>query len=552
MECFKIQNLNFTYPDVNKAALAEINISINSGEFVTICGQSGCGKTTLLRLLKPAISPVGERSGSIYFDGKPLTELDARRQAAEIGFVMQSPDNQIVCDKVWHELAFGAENLGLPNSKIRARVAEMAAFFGIEEWFHSKTSDLSGGQKQLLNLAAIMVMQPSVLILDEPTSQLDPIAARGFLETLRRLNLELGTTIIISEHRLEEVIPISDRVVVMDEGRIIADGNPGEIGRKLTDCGHIMAKAMPVPMRVFGALERSGEVPLTVRDGRLRLEEFARTNPVFPDIIPKDLPAENKDAAVTVKAAWFRYGRELPDIVKGLSFAVGKGEIFALMGGNGAGKTTALSLISGVNTPYSGKVLINGVPLKKVPKLYDGVLGVLPQNPECLFVKNTVRLDLEDMLTDKDGEKEIEEMSRLCRIHGLLDRHPLDLSGGERQRAALAKVLLKKPEILLLDEPTKGMDSGFKDELAEILKGLSKSGVTIILVSHDIEFCAKYAERCALMFDGEIISAAKPREFFAGKSFYTTSANRMARSVLPAAVLAGDIILACGGEEKNL
>ena len=552
MELIKVEDLSFTYPEGDRAALSGVSFSVKSGEFVTVCGQSGCGKTTLLRLLKPAISPVGEKSGGIYFDDKALTELDPRRQAAEIGFVMQRPDQQIVCDKVWHELAFGAESLGLPNTEIRARVAEMAAFFGLENWFHNKTSDLSGGQKQLLNLASVMVMQLSVLILDEPTSQLDPIAAREFLETLKQLNLELGTTIIISEHRLEEVIPISDRVVVMDDGRIIADGCPKEVARQLTDSKHIMAKALPVPMRVFGALERSGEVPLTVRDGRVWLEEFARTNPVFPDRIPRDLPAENKAVAVTVRNAWFRYGRELPDVVKGMSFDAFSGEIFALMGGNGAGKSTVLSLISDINTPYSGKILINGVPLKKISNLYDGVLGVLPQNPEYLFVKNTVRLDLEDMVRGKNGEKEVEEISSLCRIENLLERNPADLSGGERQRAALAKVLLKKPKILLLDEPTKGMDSGFKDELARILKNLAQSGVAVILVSHDIEFCAKYADRCALMFDGEIISSARPREFFAGKSFYTTSANRMARRVLPAAVLAEDIILACGREEKNL
>ncbi|MBE7031642.1 MAG: energy-coupling factor ABC transporter ATP-binding protein [Ruminococcaceae bacterium] len=552
MELIKVEDLNFTYPGGNTAALAEINISINSGEFVTVCGQSGCGKTTLLRLLKPALSPVGELCGGIYFGGKSLADIDARGQAADIGFVMQNPETQIVCDKVWHELAFGAENLGLPNSEIRARVAEMAAFFGIEEWFRSKTCDLSGGQKQLLNLASVMVMQPSVLILDEPTSQLDPIAAREFLETLKRLNLELGTTIIISEHRLEEVVPLSDRIVVLDEGRIICNGCPQEVVRQLTDIGHIMAKALPVPMRVFSALERSGEVPLTVRDGRLWMERFVQSNPIFPERIPKVQPLRKGDVAVTVKDAWFRYGRELPDILRGLNLEVFKGEIFALMGGNGAGKSTVLSLISGVNTPYSGKILINGVPLKKIPKLYDGVLGVLPQSPECLFVKNTVRLDLEDMIQGKDGEKEIEDISRLCRIQGLLDRHPSDLSGGERQRAALAKVLLKKPERLLLDEPTKGMDSNFKDEFAEILRSLTADGVTILLVSHDIEFCAKYADRCALMFDGEIISVARPREFFAGKSFYTTSANRMARSQVPAAVLAEDIILACGGKEKKL
>lgn len=553
MESFRTENLSFSYRGREMKALDNISISVPCGEFVTLCGKSGCGKTTLLRLLKSTIAPNGDVSGDIYFCGRRLSEYDEREQAGEIGFVMQSPDNQLVTDKVWHELAFGLESMGVPTPEIRAKVAEMASFFGIEEWFHKKVDELSGGQKQLLNLASVMVMQPSALLLDEPTSQLDPIAAQEFLKTLEKINRELGTTVIITEHRLEEVLPISDRVIVLDGGKVIADGTPEKVGKSLKESGHDMYLALPTPMRVYGAVDGGKECPLTVREGRSWLESYAKDNTLCPELIPIPNKEPVSQTAVEVKDAWFRYEKDLPDVIKGLDITIKKGELFAIVGGNGSGKTTLLSLISGLGKPYSGKVLINGVPISDIHSLYSGLLGVLPQNPQSLFVRNTVFSDLMDMLSERklsreEKEKAVEDVAALCHIETLLGSHPYDLSGGEQQRAALAKVLLLSPEILLLDEPTKGFDAHFKRIFADIINDLKASGKTVIMVSHDIEFCAEYADRCAMLFDGIITSEDAPREFFKGKSFYTTAANRMARKTLPDAVLAEDIILACGGK----
>jgi len=556
MESYTIKNLMFSYPQQERLVLDDISFSIRKGQFVVLCGPSGCGKTTLLRQLKTVLAPHGDKSGSVFFEGRLLDELNQREQSALIGFVMQSPENQIVTDKVWHELAFGLESLGYDTPAIRLRVAEMASFFGIQGWFYKNVSELSGGQKQLLNLASIMVMQPSVLILDEPTSQLDPIAAADFLSTIGKINRELGTTVILTEHRLEEALPLADRVVVMDEGRIIADGIPKEVGHMLGRENHKMFLAMPVPMRVYAGVPNTFDCPVTVRDGREWLNSFVKIHPLNPEKINNNpSPSYGKSPSVELKEAWFKYEKELPDVVKGVSFSAYPGEILAILGGNGTGKTTTLSLLSGINRPYRGEVMLLGKEISNIPdsEKSNGMLGVLPQNPQSLFVKKTVKLDLYEMLKNRklsgdERHKRVCRVSRLCELDQLLERHPYDLSGGEQQRAALAKVLLLEPEILLLDEPTKGMDAEFKQVFAIILKRLLVKGVTVIMVSHDIEFCAEYAHRCALFFDGGIVTEGTPREFFSGNSFYTTAANRMARHLLPGAVTSEDIIAACGGK----
>ena len=540
METYKIENLTFTYPNRDTPALQDISLTIKRGEFITLCGPSGCGKTTLLRQLKLSIAPHGLKSGTIYFEGTPLNALPEREALSKIGFVFQSPENQMVTDKVWHELAFGLESFGLSTPEIRLRVAEIASFFGIQSWFHKPVTELSGGQKQILALASVMALQPAALILDEPTSQLDPIAAGEFIATLGKINRELGVTIILTEHRLEEVFPLSNRAIVMDNGKMIADDTPPQVGLQLRAHGSGMCLAMPTPMRVWMAVEiNTANVPITVRDGAEWLSLQKINSSKIQKHMQKNVSALNP--AISLDDVWFKYEKNLPDVVKGLSFKAYYGEVTAIMGGNGTGKTTTLSLIAGLNTPYRGKMHTNA-------KVY-----ALPQNPQTLFVAKTVRADLLEMLSSRKLPQEVQAQKlavivKLCRLEELLDSHPYDLSGGEQQRTALAKVLLLQPKILLLDEPTKGLDAEYKQIFAAILRKLTDAGAAVIMVSHDIEFCAEHANHCALFFDGNIVAKNTPQEFFCGNNFYTTAANRMSRYVLSEAVTATDIILALGGK----
>lgn len=555
MALFEIKDLNFSYPDAGVPAIQKINFSIEQGEFMVICGKSGCGKTTLLRHFKTVMTPYGKREGEILFEGQPLEEISVRKQSAEIGYVLQSPDNQIVTDKVWHELAFGVENLGYDQQTIRLRVAEMASFFGIQNWFSKNVEELSGGQKQLLNLASVMAMQPKVLVLDEPTSQLDPIAASEFLSTIRKINLDLGITVIIIEHRLEEVFPMADKVLVLEDGKQTFFDTPRMVGKELAD--HDLFLAMPSPVQIYNKTGQEGVCPLTVCEGRNWLEEHykgqeeIKEEVKYPEKKRKNL--SKKEAVISVKEVWFRYEKEGKDIVRDLSLQVKKGELFCILGGNGTGKSTTLSLLSGIHRPYRGKIFLQGRDIRKISEkeLFHHFLGVLPQNPQSLFVGNTVEEDLWEMVNNlsplkrKEHKEKMEQVVEDTEIGHLLHMHPYDLSGGEQQRAALAKVLLLEPEILLLDEPTKGLDGFYKSKLAGIFKILQEKGITILMVSHDIEFCASYADTCAMFFDGAVVTACDSREFFTGNSFYTTAANRMARHIFPDAVTVKDVIESC-------
>ena len=549
MQTFTITDLSFTYPTESVPALQNVSLSIEAGSFTVLCGRSGCGKSTLLRQLKPILQPHGTQTGEILFEGKPLSSLSQRTQSARIGFVLQNLDAQLVTDKVWHELAFGLESLGLSTPVIRRRVAEIASFFGIQNWFYKPVCELSGGQKQLVNLASVMALEPSVLLLDEPTSQLDPIAATDFLSTLGRINRELGTTIILSEHRLEDALALSTNVVFLERGRILDTGTASEVGSRLKAAGSDMFSAMPVPMRIYAGVPNDLPCPVTVAQGRQWLEAFSETHPLCP--VPPAAPSETREgsAAVELDEAFFRYDKQSPDVVKALTLRAYPGELLAILGGNGTGKSTTMGLISGIHRAYRGKVSVLGT----APQEVSGKIALLPQDPQTLFVKNTVIEDLLSVLDDapRDRRKALAlEKARLCELTELLERHPYDLSGGEQQRAALCKVLLREPEMLLLDEPTKGLDAEFKRVFARIIRRLCARGVCVIMVSHDAEFCASYASRCAMFFDGAIVAEGTPREFFSSGSFYTTSASRMARGLLPGAITPEDVIAACGGEVR--
>lgn len=547
MQTFTITDLSFTYPTESVPALQNVSLSIEAGSFTVLCGRSGCGKSTLLRQLKPILQPHGTQTGTILFEGKSLSSLSQREQSARIGFVLQNLDAQLVTDKVWHELAFGLESLGLSTPVIRRRVAEIASFFGIQNWFYKPVSELSGGQKQLVNLASVMALEPSVLLLDEPTSQLDPIAVTDFLSTLGRINRELGTTIILSEHRLEDALALSTNVVFLERGRILDSGTASEVGSRLKAAGSDMFSAMPAPMRIYAGVPNDLPCPVTVAQGRQWLEAFSETHPLCT--VPPAAPSEKREgpAAVELDEAFFRYDKQSPDVVKALTLRAYPGELLAILGGNGTGKSTTMGLISGIHRAYRGKVSVLGT----APQEVSGKIALLPQDPQTLFVKNTVIEDLLSVLDDapRDRRKALAlEKARLCELMELLERHPYDLSGGEQQRAALCKVLLREPEVLLLDEPTKGLDAEFKRVFARIIKRLCARGVCVIMVSHDAEFCASYASRCAMFFDGAIVAEGTPREFFSSGSFYTTSASRMARGLLPGAITPEDVIAACGGE----
>ena len=542
MAHFEIKNLSFSYPTAKgKESLHDVSLTIHKGEYVVLCGKSGSGKTTLLRHLKSVLAPHGKKNGEILFNGVPMERVSQRDQSAKIGYVMQNPDDQIVTDKVWHELAFGLESLGVDQKTMRARVAEMACYFGIADWFHRDVANLSGGQKQLLNLASIMAMQPEVLILDEPTSQLDPIAASDFLNTVRKINIELGTTVIITEHRLEDIFPYADRAIVMDGGSVIADDTPRNIGKLLYEQKNDMFSAMPTPVRVFYGAGGKGDCPLTVREGRNWLSKAFTEAPKTAAILAAPMEEEIEKPALSLKELWFRYEKDSPDVLRGVNAEVPAGSLYAIVGGNGAGKSTTLKAICGICKPYRGSVKVFGKPINKYKssELFGGCLAMLPQDPKSLFVKKTVREDLEEMTRDKAL---IDEIATTCQIESLLNSHPYDLSGGEQQRAALAKVLLTQPKLLLLDEPTKGIDSFFKETLAKILCKLKEKGVTIVMVSHDVEFCAKYADQVSMFFDGQILTTDTPRRFFGANSFYTTAANRMSRHVFRNAVTAEDVV----------
>lgn len=551
------EHVSFCYPRQTDNAIEDISFSVGEAEFVVLCGQSGCGKTTLLRHFKKNQIPFGTGSGKLFYRGSDLETMDDRESAARIGFVGQNPDTQLVTDKVWHELAFGLENLGVPGEQIRRRTAEIAQYFGMESWFRRPVSELSGGQKQLLNLASVVIMQPDVLLLDEPTAQLDPIGTGRFLDTLRRLNRDLGTAVLLSEQRLEEVVPMADRVLIMHQGHLVADSVPEQCAAKLEayEMDHNealpIASAMPVAVRVWKACHYRDEAgsPVSIRQGKSWLSDRVRKTGQPGDPIKSAVsdrhPCHTAKRAVSETALFvdrlcFGYQKD-QRVLEDFTMRVPKGTLYAVVGGNGSGKSTALKAIMGICKPRRGKVKA------------AGKIRFLAQNPKSLFTELTAAEELMAMLLPENGGAGLKEADRTQRVGETLsyleltaqrEQNPMDLSGGQQQRLALGKLLLTEPDILLLDEPTKGLDGAFKEKLAELLKDLCSKGKTVVLVSHDMEFCARYADQCGLLFDGQLISEGETRAFFRENVFYTTAAQRMSRGVCGDCLLAEDIVRA--------
>ena len=533
MEILNIENLTFTYPLSSEPVLKNISFSVNEGDFVVICGATGSGKSTLLRMIKREITPQGERAGRILYCGIEQSELDDVTSACKIGFVMQNPEQQIVTDKVWHELAFGLENMGLKSDTIRRRVAEMACYFGIEDWFEKPVSELSGGQKQLLNLAAVMVMQPKILILDEPTAQLDPIAASDFMNTLHKLNRELSLTIILAEHRLEDAIPACDRLLVLDDGKLLCYDTPKNAVNSFFDNERILT-CMPSAVRLFCSLKGQGECPLSVREGRRFIETHYKNDIRANAVIEK---AHSTAKALEFSDVYFRYERHSPDVLHGTTFTVYEKEVLCILGGNGSGKTTTLGVAAGLLRHYAGNVKVFGKKISdyKNQSLYKNCIGYLPQDVQTVFLKNTVREELAGCDTS----------ALPYDLSSLYDKHPYDLSGGEQQLVALCKVLSQNPRLLLLDEPTKGLDNYAKAGIIGIIKQLKDSGMTIVCVTHDVEFAALCADRCALFFRGEVTAVNEPHEFFTDNNFYTTAALRMSRGFYDGAITVEELTQLC-------
>ena len=543
MEILSVEKLGFCYTEATKPALTDVSFSLGEGEWAVVCGATGSGKSTLLRLLKRELTMPGERTGTVRFRGRDLETLAPEESAFAIGFVAQSPEQQIVTDRVWHELAFGLESRRLPRGEIARRIAETASYFGISDWYDRDTQSLSGGQKQLLNLAAVMAMRPDVLILDEPTSQLDPIAATRFIDTLGKLHRDFSLTVLMSEHHLEEVAPLCDKWLVLDEGRLRACDTPRAVASALTSDSKLLC-GMPAAVRLHRGLGRTDESPLTVQEGRAWLKTWLPA-PITEAAAPTGETEPKAPEALTFRDVRFRYDRQSPDVLRGMDLTVREGELYCLLGGNGCGKTTALLTGAGLLRPQSGQVRVFGKKIKdyKNQALYRDNVAMLPQDVQTLFLKNTVREELADA-----GAAEAAKTLPLD-FDVLADRHPYDLSGGQQQLLALAKALGARPRLLFLDEPTKGLDAGAKRCISDTLRALTRQGVTVVCVTHDVEFVGSYADRCALLFGGQVVFEATPDVFFSENHFYTTAISRMTRGLLSRAVTVEDAIRQITGRD---
>ncbi|MCP8861873.1 ABC transporter ATP-binding protein [Latilactobacillus curvatus] len=536
----QIKQFNFQYALATQQNLKDINLTVQTGDFITLAGNSGSGKTTLLRQLKKELWPVGKRSGEIIFEGQPLADLSQGLSAQKIGMVFQNPDNQLVMDTVIQELAFSLENIGEKSANIQKRIAELVSFLGFQDLLYASVHDLSGGQKQLVNLASVLILQPDLLLLDEPTAQLDPIATKEFISLLQRVHDELGITVIISEHQLDDILPLSNQLWLMDGGEITYQG-PVAGGLAAIWAQPALREFVPDVPHVFLQNELIAPadiaaLPLTVVSGKQLIErrQWQLTH------TKREIATNDQATILQAKHVSFQYEKNDPYVLDQLNLEVHTGDWLAIVGKNGTGKSTLLKLLIGLLQPRHGAIKLQG---KKIGKWAQAELfktvGYLSQTPSDHFSYDSVRQEFIErarQLKRATPEQVAEEMLAKLGLQTLAERNPQDASGGEQQLIALGIVLLAQPQLLLLDEPTKGLDPIRKRALGELLTRLQAEGLTLIMASHDMAFSARLASQCALLFDGTIVSEEEPYAFFAHNFFYTTTINRMLRSQLPEAL----------------
>ncbi|QGP93863.1 Putative HMP/thiamine import ATP-binding protein YkoD [Neomoorella glycerini] len=539
MPLFQSENLTYYYPDRERPALQRMNLSIEEGEFLLVTGGSGSGKSTLARALAGLIPDFygGRIGGKVYFQGRDMGQMARRQLAREVGMVFQDPEKQLVMTSVEAEVAFGLENLGLPQAEMSRRVAEVLSFLDLAEARGEFTNHLSGGQKQKLALAAVLAMQPQVLVLDEPTSQLDPVAAEEFLNLIKRLNEEMGLTIILIEQRLERCFHLADRVVFMEDGQIKYEGAPEELAR------WAVQRDIPFvpPVARFFARAGSPSIPITVKEGRRLLRSSFKVRTPVP---LQPVAGENPGGPLlTMDKVWFTYpnGREA---LQDISWQVNAGEVVAVLGNNGAGKSTLLKTMAGLLKPGRGRVQLMGRDLSGRGRPAAGRVAYLSQNPNDYLFQDTVEEELLFTLKNcglpDDGV--VDDLLEKLALQRCRRVNPRDLSSGERQRVALASVLVTRPRLLVLDEPTRGMDYWLKDELGEMLTGLSREGVSVVLVTHDVEFAAAYATRVLLLFAGRVVADGPKHQVLGQSVFYSTQMGKMCRGYVDGVLTVPDAL----------
>ncbi len=524
----EVRGLSFAYPGVKAPVLEGLDWRVSQGAFALLVGGTGSGKSTLLSLLKPEIAPAGERTGDARVLGENVADMDVRASAERVGYVFQDPENQIVCETVWHEMAFGLENLGVSRDEMRRRVAETSYFFGLEDWLHRDTDTLSGGRKQLLSLAAVLALRPRVLLLDEPTSQLDPVAEKNFLHALFRVNRELGCTVVVATHQPRPMLVYATCAYRIEDGRVCEVADIASLGhREGLFSGEVpgWGASRRAKNGVFSSA--SGQLgSLDPRAGALGAEKGLKSDKSAEfevQILPQDdsgvssragggriLQKMHGGSATTLSEGWFRYDRATGWVLRGLDVTFSAGAVHAIVGGNGCGKSTMLSVLAKTAKLQRGR-MVRGA----------ASAALLPQNPKALLVAETVRDELMEWAsTCGYDEDAAQERAAQLGLDGLDGRHPFNLSGGQRQLLALAKLLLIGPELLLLDEPTKGLDLASRRIIARALRDHAKAGGTVIMATHDLDFAEQVADDVAMMFDGEIACMESPADFFADNVFY--------------------------------